>query len=110
MRIFLDENMPHDLVEAIHAEGHEGESVHTLGIAGVKNGELYQIVRDKYDLLFTKDSGFNEWAKKIKEDHRIKFVFVTLPQKSQDIFVKDFLTKFSKTDWAKHIHGSAWPK
>src|SRR3989338_2002631 len=102
--------MPHDLVEAIHAEGHEGESVHTLGIAGVKNGELYQIVRDKYDLLFTKDAGFNEWAKKIKEDHRIKFVFVTLPQKSQDSFVKDFMTKFSKTNWAKHIHGRAWPK
>lgn len=110
MRIFLDENMPHKLAESLRAEGHEVESVHTLGVTGVKNGELYQMVRDQYDLLFTKDAGFNEWAKKVKEGHRVKFVLVALPQKSQDFFVKDFMTKFSKTNWAKHIHGNAWPK
>ncbi|OGW88234.1 MAG: hypothetical protein A3A73_02260 [Omnitrophica bacterium RIFCSPLOWO2_01_FULL_50_24] len=79
MKIFLDENMPHDLVEDIRAKGYATESVHTLGIVGVKNGELYRIVQDEYDLLFTKDAGFNEWAKRIKVDHRIKFVFVTSP-------------------------------
>ncbi len=58
----------------------------------------------------SKDAAFNEWAKKIKEDRRVKYVFVTLPQKSQDLFVKDFITKFHKTEWDKHIHGEAWPK
>ena len=60
MKILLDENMPHNLVTALRAEGHEIESVHTLGIAGVKNGELYKIIKNDYDLLFTKDVGFNE--------------------------------------------------
>lgn len=110
MKILLDENMPHDLVRAIRAEGHKVESVHTLGIAGVKNGELYRVVRNAYDLLFTRDSAFNEWAKKIKEDHGVKFVLVTLPQRSEDAFVKDFIASFRKTEWARHIHGSVWPK
>ncbi|OGX03082.1 MAG: hypothetical protein A3G87_09510 [Omnitrophica bacterium RIFCSPLOWO2_12_FULL_50_11] len=110
MRILLDENMPHNLVRTLRVEGHAVESVHTLGIAGVQNGDLYRIIRNEYDLLFTKDVGFNDWAKKIKEDHRVKYALVTLPQKSQDLFVKDFIAKFSKTDWSKHIHGNAWPK
>lgn len=66
MKILLDENMPHNLVKALRAEGHQVESVHTLGIAGIKNGELHRIVRDEFDLLFTKDAGFNEWVQKIK--------------------------------------------
>lgn len=110
MRILLDENMPHHLVKALCAEGHEAESVHTLNMAGVKNGDLYRMVKDEYDLLFTKDGAFNEWAKKIKEDRRVKYVLVTLPQKSQDLFVKDFIAEFRKTDWAKRAHGNPWPK
>ena len=73
-------------------------------------GELYKIIKNNYDLLFTKDAGFNEWAKKVKEERRVKYVLVTLPQKSQDFFVKDFIAEFNKTDWSKHIHGNAWPK
>lgn len=110
MRILFDENMPHKLVEVLRSEGHEVESIHTLGIAGVKNGELYRLVKDGYDLLFTKDAAFNEWAKKVKEGHRVKYVLVTLPQKSQDLFVKDFSAKFLKTNWTNHIHGNAWPQ
>ena len=68
MRVLFDENMPHDLVKTLRAEGHEVESVHTLGIVGVKNGELYRLVRNEYDLLFSKDAAFNEWAKKVKEN------------------------------------------
>ena len=110
MKILLDENMPHNLVKAISKEGHKAESVHTLDMAGVKNGELYRFARDQYDLLFTKDAAFNEWVKKIKEDHRVKYVFVTLPQQSQGIFVEDFMARFCKTDWSKHIHGNTWPR
>lgn len=110
MKVLLDENMPQDLVKAICAEGHKAESVHLLGIAGVKNGDLYRIARLQYDLLFTKDAAFNEWAKKVKEDHRVKYVFVVLPQKPQKIFIENFMVEFRKTDWIKHVHGSAWPK
>ena len=96
MKILLDENMPHDLVRPIRLEGHKAESVHTLGIAGVENGELYRIVRDEYDLLFTKDAAFNEWAKKVKEDHRVRYVLVMLPQASQDILLKTLSQNFVK--------------
>ncbi len=110
MKILLDENMPHQLLKAVCAEGHEVDSVHSLGIAGVKNGDLYRVARNEYDLLFSKDAAFNEWAKKIKEDHRVKYVFVTLLQKSQRFFVEDFISKFRRTDWTKHVHGNTWPK
>ena len=106
MRILLDENMPDSLVKVLRLEGYQAESVYTLHIAGAKNGELYRVARNQYDLLFTKDGVFNEWAKKIKEDHRVKYVWVTLPQKSQEIFVRDFIAKFRKTDWAKHVFGA----
>ena len=110
MKIFLDENMPEKLLPTLRAEGHGIESVHSIGIVGTKNGELYKVVRDQYDLLFTKDFAFNEWAKRSKEDDRIKFVLVTLPQKAQDSFVAEFIEKFRKTDWIEHVHGNAWPK
>lgn len=109
MKILFDENMPQKLVEVIREEGYEVESVYSLGIAGVKNGDLYRVAQNQYDLLFTKDNAFNEWAKKIKDDHRVKYMFVTLPQKSQDQFVTDFVVNFRKTDWLKHVHGNAWP-
>ena len=110
MKILLDENMPHKLASALRVEGQEAESVLSLDIAGAKNGELFRIARNEFDLLFTKDVAFNEWAKKVKEDHRVKYVLVTLPQQAQDSFIKDFIAKFRKTDWTKHIHGNAWPK
>lgn len=47
---------------------------------------------------------------KNKDNHRVKYVLVTLPQKTQDYFVRDFVIKFRKTDWRKYAHGSAWPK
>lgn len=58
MKILLDENMPHQLVPALRSEGHKAESVHSLGIAGVQNGNLYRVARNEFDLLFTKDVAF----------------------------------------------------
>ncbi|MEI7936868.1 MAG: DUF5615 family PIN-like protein [Verrucomicrobiota bacterium] len=43
MRILLDENLPRKLVNALRAEGHEVESVHTLRMQGLDNGALYQL-------------------------------------------------------------------
>ena len=84
MKIFLDENMPYRLLAALLSEGYQVESVHSLELAGVKNGDLYRVVRHEFDLLFTKDVAFNEWAKKVKDEHRVKNVLVTLPQAAQN--------------------------
>ncbi len=104
MKILLDENMPHGLVEALRTEGHEAASVHTLGLAGTKNGDLFRVARHQFDLLFTKDVVFNAWAKKTTEERRVKYVLVTLPQASQKFFVQSFMVEFRKTNWARHTH------
>jgi len=58
VKILLDENLPHKLVAALRAEGHEVESVHTLRLHGLENGRLYEFARDSFDLCFTRDVGF----------------------------------------------------
>jgi predicted nuclease of predicted toxin-antitoxin system len=35
VRILLDENLPRKLAQALAAEGHDVESVHTLRLAGI---------------------------------------------------------------------------
>jgi hypothetical protein len=40
VKILLDENLPRKLVEALRAEGHTVESVHTLKMDGLDNGKL----------------------------------------------------------------------
>ena len=40
MRVLIDENLPRKLVDALRAEGHEVESVHTLHQQGIDNGTL----------------------------------------------------------------------
>ncbi len=110
MKILLDENMPHGLVKVLRSDGYETDSVHTLGLAGTKNGDLYRVARQQFDLLFTKDVAFNEWAKKFKDEHRVRYVLVILPQVAQNLFVRRFVAEFRRTDWSRHLHGSSWPK
>ncbi len=109
MKILLDENMPHLLLADLRSEGYQVESVHSLSIAGVKNGDLYRFAKDQFDFLFTKDVAFNEWARNVKEDHRVKYVLVTFAQASQEIFVNHFMSAFRKTNWSDFIHGNSWP-
>ena len=53
MRILLDENVPVDL--AAWLNGHDVESVSGMGWAGVKNGELMRLMRNRFDALITMD-------------------------------------------------------
>jgi len=47
----LDENLPRKLVPALQAEGHDVESVYTLRMQGLENGELYEFARDSFDWI-----------------------------------------------------------
>jgi predicted nuclease of predicted toxin-antitoxin system len=58
VKILLDENLQRMLVEALRAEGHEVESVHTLRLDGLENGKLFEFARGRFDLFFTRDAGF----------------------------------------------------
>ena len=88
---------------------HIVESVHTLKLDGLDNGRLYRFAVENFDLCFTRDFGFIHNAKQTQAPTRFKLLRVVLPQKSQDEFVSDFMTAFSKSDFGDYQHGNDWP-
>ena len=53
MRILLDESLPRELKEEF--PGHDVETVHDAGWAGLKNGELLRRAAERFDLFVTAD-------------------------------------------------------
>jgi hypothetical protein len=98
------------LVDALRAEGHEAESVHTLHQQGIDNGTLYTLACRDYDLCFTRDAGFVHNARQATPPDRLKLLRVTLPQQRQDKFTKEFMSHFRATEWGTYKHGDDWPK
>lgn len=109
MKILLDENLPRKLVAALRAEGHEVESVHTLRLAGLDNGRLYAFAVARFELCFTRDFGFAHNVRQQPGPPGFRLLRVTLPQKLQDEFVRDFLVAFRASDWSRWQHGDDWP-
>jgi len=110
LRVLIDENLPRKLVEALRAEGHEAESVHTLHRQGIDNGALYALACRDYDLCFTRDLGFVHNARQGASPARLKLLRVVLPQQRQDEFVAEFMASFRATNWAEYEHGADWPR
>ncbi len=108
MKIFLDENVPHKLTDALRALGHDVESVQTLHIKGIKNGELYRRIQD-YDLCFTRDEEFARSSSTSLLQGKVKVLRVTLKQRPQDAYIVEFLTHFIRTDWEQYKNGDNWP-
>lgn len=54
MRVLLDENLPHDLIDVL--VGHSVSTVHGLGWAGTKNGALLKRASGEIDALVTMDT------------------------------------------------------
>lgn len=96
-------------MDALRAEGHEAESVHTLRLQGLDNGALYQIARDRFDLCFPRDLGFAHIVRGDARPSTLKLLRVTLQQKPQDAFVVDFVSAFRASDWTQFHHGDDWP-
>ncbi len=109
MKILLDENLPRKLVAALRAEGHEVESVITLRMQGLDNGRLYQFAIQNFDVCFTRDFGFTNNVRQGKAPEKFKLLRVTLEQKPQDEFIKDFIAAFRTADLNKFQHGDDWP-
>jgi predicted nuclease of predicted toxin-antitoxin system len=109
VRILLDENLPHKLVNALRIEGHEVESVITLRMQGLDNGKLYQYALQNFDVCFTRDFGFANNVRQGKTPANFKLLRVTLPQKPQDQFVTDFISAFHAHDITRYQHGDDWP-
>jgi Domain of unknown function (DUF5615) len=109
VKILLDENLPRKLVAALRAEGHEVESVHSLRMQGLDNGRLYQFAVESFDLCLPRDFGFVNNIRQGKIPARFKLLRVTLAQKPQDEFIKDFIAAFRATDLKRFQHGDDWP-
>ena len=54
MRVLLDENLPHDLIDAL--SGHSVSMVHGHGWAGTSNGALLKRARGVIDAFVTMDT------------------------------------------------------
>ena len=109
MKILLDENLPRKLVAALRTEGHEVESVITLRMQGLDNGRLYQFAIQNFDVCFTRDFGFVNNVRQGKAPEKFKLLRVTLEQKPQDEFIKDFMAAFGAADMTQFQHGDDWP-
>jgi len=109
VKILLDENLPRKLVAALRAEGQEVESVITLRMQGLDNGQLYQFAIQNFDICFTRDFGFANNVRQMKAPEKFKLLRVTLAQKPQDEFIKDFIAAFRAADLNKFQHGDDWP-
>jgi predicted nuclease of predicted toxin-antitoxin system len=109
VKILLDENLPRKLVAALRAEGHEVKSVITLRMQGLDNGRLYQFAIQNFDACFTRDFGFVNNVRQGKVPEKFKLLRVTLEQKPQDEFIKDFTAAFRAADLIRFQHGDDWP-
>jgi predicted nuclease of predicted toxin-antitoxin system len=109
VKILLDENLPRKLVAALRAEGHEVESVITLRMQGLDNGKLYQFAIQNFEVSFTRDFGFIHNVRQGQAPEKFKLLRVTLEQKPQDEFIKDFIAAFRAADLKKFQHGDDWP-
>jgi hypothetical protein len=54
VRVLLDENLPHDLIDAL--AGHSVSTVHRPGWAGTKNGALLKCASGAIDAFVTMDT------------------------------------------------------
>jgi predicted nuclease of predicted toxin-antitoxin system len=55
MRILIDECLPARLKSAFVQSGHDCKTVHDVGIANKKNGELLSLADGEWDVLLTND-------------------------------------------------------
>ena len=109
MRVLLDENLPEGLIEPLRHLGHTVDSVGSLGLKGLANGELYRHVASGYDLFFTKDREFAARVQMLTTPDRVRLVLTVIPQQREAQFVAAFLRAFTTTDWSSSGPVQEWP-
>lgn len=109
MRILLDENLPEGLIEPLRRLGHTVDSIGSLGLKGIANGQLYRDVASGYDLFFTKDREFAARVHTLPDPARVRVVLTVIPQQPEPQFVAVFLRAFTATDWSRAALVEEWP-
>jgi hypothetical protein len=60
-------------------------------------------------VCFTRDFGFTNNVRQRQPPENFKLLRVTLEQKPQDEFIKDFIATFRATELNQFQHGDDWP-
>jgi hypothetical protein len=66
-------------------------------------------LRSKISRFVSRDFGFTNNVRQGKAPEKFKLLRVTLEQKTQDEFIKDFLAAFRAADLKNFQHGDDWP-
>ena len=74
INFLLDENMPFALVEFLINKGYFASHLKQLGKGGIRNGEVYQVAKEKEAWILTRDSDFKSYHKFVL--HPIKGIIV----------------------------------
>jgi predicted nuclease of predicted toxin-antitoxin system len=105
INFLLDENMPFALVEFLINKGYFASHLKQLGKGGIRNGEVYQVAKEKEAWILTRDSDFKSYHKFVL--HPIKGIIVmTLSDtRTQNIlkYVQQFLETQSEKLSSKHL-------
>jgi hypothetical protein len=99
--------MPESLVGALEDLGHQVDSVNRLKLKWIDNGTLYRQVAVDYDLCFTRDAGFAQNVRQMRDPSQVLRVIVR--QQRTESFVPAFVAAFQKSDWLRYSNGDDWP-
>jgi hypothetical protein len=101
--------MPESLVSALVHFGHQVDSVNRLKLKGIDNGTLYRQVAVNYDLCFTRDAGFAQHVRHMRDRSQVKVLRVVIPQQRTESFIPAFVDAFQNSDWSRYSNGDDWP-
>lgn len=109
MKILLDENLPEGLIEPLRRLRHIVDSVGSLRLKGLDNGQLYREVASGYDLFFTKDREFATRVNRLAEIAPVSVILTVIRQQPEAQFVAEFMEVFVHTDWSAIGPVREWP-
>lgn len=58
MKILLDECIPIGVLKFLKGKGLRANHINKLGLQGIKNGDLYRLAKNEYQVLITSDRHF----------------------------------------------------
>lgn len=97
MQILLDECMPIGVLKFLKEKGFEVNHINKLGLQGIKNGDLYRLAKNEYQVLITSDRHFrNPERFPPTRDLSIFYIRVTpLSEEEIEKALNNFLSSYS---------------
>ncbi|HZK76013.1 MAG TPA: DUF5615 family PIN-like protein [Candidatus Kapabacteria bacterium] len=68
LAFLLDENIPYSLMGFLQRRGYNVDHIRKLGMAGIRNGEVYQLAVSLKSWIVTRDKDFRNYEKFLSYD------------------------------------------